>query len=237
MTRLILCLLLLVTDSNQADFILKKSDSSRFATRNSKIEVLLELYADGSLVSKERLDVYNKGRNKSLVKFLDKKRNGQLVLSVGKNLWVYFPRTRKPIRITPIQRIMGQASNGDIARLSYSTDYDAVLLREENFMGKDCYVLKLDAKSRSSTYRKIIYWISKGDHLPRKAEYYLISGKHFKTATFEDYRQFGDRKLVGLIRYQGVGSKNETVMRFLNYSEQSIPDKYFHKNYLSRVRL
>jgi len=234
----ILCLLLLAAGSDSANFILKQSDASRFPSDNSKIEIMLETYTDGKLDSKERLDVYNKGANKSLIKFLESKRKGHLVLSVDENLWVYFPSARRPIRITPIQRILGQASTGDIARLRYDTDYNPTILREEILNDRACFVLELTAKSKYSAYRKIIYWVSKSDFLPRKGDYFLISGKHFKTAYFEDYQQFGRKKLVGGIRYRSSHKpREETLIRFLSYTEKSIPEKIFHKNYLNRVRL
>ena len=196
--------------------ILKKSDRSRLLAEHLKIELSLETYENDALDTKERLDVYNSGSANSLVRFMDKKRNGQLVLSVAQNMWIYFPRTRKPIRITPMQRLMGQASNGDIARLSYSEDYHATLLREEIYAERACYVLELTAKSKSSTYRKIHYWVEKERYLPVKADYFLISGKHFKSASFEEYRKVNGATVVGTIRYHTLATPHkETIMRFL----------------------
>ena len=230
----IFCLALLFNGANE---ILHQSDQSRLNAQYMKVELSLEVYENDKLQESERLDVYNQGSDKALVKFLDKKRNGQLVLSVADNMWIYFPNTRKPLRITPMQRLMGQASNGDIARLSYSADYDATLLREDVYDGQPCWVLELTAKSRASTYRKVHYWVTKNDALPLKADFFLISGKYFKRAFFEDYKKVDGRWQIGAIRYQTIGNEKETtVMRFIQFSEKELPGKFFNKNYLSKVK-
>jgi len=222
--------------AQNAEEILKKSDRSRLLSTESKIELLVENYKENILNSSERMVVYNKGKNKSLVKLADRK--GQLVLTVDENMWIYFPRTRKPMRITPFQRLLGQASNGDIARLSYADDYNVLLLKEDTINDKPCFVLELSAKSKSSTYRKIHYWVSKKKYLPEKAEYYMISGKHFKTAFFENYQTINGRTLIGSMRFFKVDQpQNVTIMNFLSFNEKSLPNKYYNKNYLRNVKL
>jgi len=222
--------------AQNAEEILKESDRSRTFAAESKIELLVENYQDDKLDSSERMVVYNKGQKKSLVKLAD--RNGQFVLMVDENMWIYFPLTRKPIRITAFQRLLGQASNGDIARLSYVDDYNATLLKESTFNDEACHILELKAKSKSSTYRKIHYWISQKTQLPLKADYFMISGKHFKTAFFENYQTVKGRTLIGAMRFFKVDQpENVTIMKFLSFKEEALPDKFYNKNYLRNIKL
>ncbi len=219
----------------QSNEILKKSDRSRSIGEDSKIEILVETYHGDELDKSERMDVYERGGNKSLVRLLGRK--DQLVLMVNESMWLYFPNTRKPMRITPFQRLMGDANNGDIARLSYFEDYTATLIREEQVDNISCFLLELTAKSKSSTYRKIHYWVSKNNYLPIKADYFMISGKHFKTAYFENYKKVNGQTLIGSIRFYKVNTPNKiTVMKFLSFSESDVPNKYFNKNYLRKIR-
>jgi hypothetical protein len=46
-------------------------------------------------------------------------------------------------------------------------------------------VLDLVAKSKNTTYDRIRYWISIARKVGVKAEFMTVSGKRFKTATFE----------------------------------------------------
>ena len=78
----------------------------------------------------------------------------------------------------------GQASNGDIAATNYAADYEAKLVAEEKLDGELCYVLDLTARHKRTTYDKIRYWVSVARGVGVKAEFYSLSGKLLKTATF-----------------------------------------------------
>jgi len=113
------------------------------------------------------------------------KSKGQLVLMRDRNMWFLRPGLQKPVSISPRQRLSGQASNGDIASTDYSGDYAATLASEENVGGERCAVLDLVAKSKNTTYDRIRYWVSLSRRVGVKAEFLTVSGKRFKTATFE----------------------------------------------------
>lgn len=110
---------------------------------------------------------------------------GGKLLQVGRNMWYGKPELRKPISISPRQKLSGPAANGDIASTNYVLDYDAVLLREDRLGDEDAYVLDLTARNKWVTYDRIVYWVSKSRLVAMKAEFYTVSGKLFKTATFE----------------------------------------------------
>jgi len=110
---------------------------------------------------------------------------GSKILQVERNMWMTRPGLSKPIPISPRQRMSGQASNGDIAATNYAGDYDAQLGATENVDGDPCYVLDLSAKHKRATYDKIRYWVSVKRVVGIKAEFYSVSGKLLKTATFQ----------------------------------------------------
>lgn len=110
---------------------------------------------------------------------------GSKILQVERNMWMTRPGLSKPIPISPRQRMSGQASNGDIAATNYAGDYDAQLGATENVDGDPCYVLDLNAKHKRATYDKIRYWVSIKRVVGIKAEFYSVSGKLLKTASFE----------------------------------------------------
>lgn len=130
------------------------------------------------------LRVYSDANN-SLVTFLKPEYStGIKFLMQGRNMWLMSRETKKPVPISPRQRLIGEASNGDVATTNYVRDYDAKTLGEADVNGEPCYQLELTAKANNVTYDKIIYSISRKSHLGMKAEYYTVSGKHFKTAYF-----------------------------------------------------
>jgi hypothetical protein len=110
---------------------------------------------------------------------------GSKILQVERNMWMTRPGLSKPIPISPRQRMSGQASNGDIAATNYAGDYEAELAGTENIDGEECHVLNLAAKHKRATYDKIRYWVSVKRVVGVKAEFYSVSGKLLKTATFQ----------------------------------------------------
>jgi outer membrane lipoprotein-sorting protein len=110
---------------------------------------------------------------------------GGRLLQNGRSMWFGKATLTKPVSISTRQKMAGPASNGDIASTNYAKDYDATVLRTEPVNGENAYVLDLVAKSKFVTYDRIVYYVSVSRLVPLKAEFYTVSGKLFKTATFE----------------------------------------------------
>ena len=86
---------------------------------------------------------------------------GQKLLMQDRNMWFAKPGLSKPVPISPRQKLMGDASNGDIAATNYSADYKIVAAEEGKVNNEDCMVLNLQAADKRATYDRIKYWISK----------------------------------------------------------------------------
>lgn len=220
-----------------ADQILQLSDMSRNGWDSYVVHTTIKNFEDGNLKDEGGFDVTIKGMDKTLVKFLNADVKGEYLLMVGDDMWIYMPDTRKPIRITPLQRLMGNASNGDVARTRYAEDYTATLLREEVPDGTPCYVLDLRAKRDGATYNRIEYWVAKGTNRPKRAEIYLTSGKHYKTIDFDNYEEIhGKTLLTKMTITDRLRSGRTTIMRYDSYGPKELPDKYFNKDYLEKLR-
>ena len=110
---------------------------------------------------------------------------GARMLQVQRNMWLTKPGLKKPVAISPRQRLTGQAAIGDIAATNYAKDYNASFLREEAVAGEPCYLLQLAANSRQATYDRVLYWISVERGTAVRAEFQSLSGKKLKSARFE----------------------------------------------------
>ncbi len=220
-----------------ADEILHLSDRSRNGWDTYFVRTTIQNFEDNKLKEEGVFDVSIKGTDKTLVKFLNADVKGQYLLMVDDDMWIYMPNTRKPIRITPLQRLMGNASNGDVARTRYARDYTASFKREENIDGIPCFVLELNAKRDGSTYIKIDYWITKTTLRPQKAEIYLTSGKHYKTIHFDVYKEIRGRILLTQLTITDrLREGRTTIMKYSGYTQKEIPEKYFNKDYLGKLR-
>lgn len=222
---------------SSADEILQLSDRNRNGWDAYVVRTSILNYEDEALMEEGLFEVNIKGLDKTLVKFLNVDVKGQYLLMVEDDMWIYMPNTRKPIRITPLQRLLGNASNGDVARTRYAQDYAATISREESSNGKACYVLALNAKRDGATYKKIDYWVAKGSMQPQKAEIYLTSGKHYKTIIFDKYEQIRDRILLTQMTIvDRLREGRTTIMNFSGYAPKELPDKYFNRDYLEKLK-
>jgi hypothetical protein len=135
--------------------------------------------------SQSDYEVRVKGNNVLARCVAPSRQKDELFLFNDRNLWVDRPGLRKPISISPRQRLSGQAANGDIATTNYARDYTATLMGTETVNGIKAYKLKLKANSDKTTYEGIVYWISVDAQLGVQAEFLTLEGRAFKKARFE----------------------------------------------------
>jgi len=149
---------------------------------------------------------------------------GGKLLQVRRNMWFARPNLRKPVSISPRQKISGPAANGDIAATNYALDYDAEILGVEEFNGQQAYVLDLKAKNKWVTYDKVKYWVSTDNLVALKADFYTVSGKLFKTATFEmgNTIEFKGEKIPFVSRMEIADKLGKNTKSTLVYSDVEI---------------
>ena len=166
--------------------------------------------------------------------------NDRMVLMVDRNMWFIRSGLKKPVSISPRQKLMGDAANGDIASTNYAEDYDGTLSGEEAIKGEACYVLDLKAAGKNVTYDRIRYWVSKERLVGVKAEFFTISGKLFKTAEFKyDNRvRTPDGEEIPfvseLVIRDAIQKDKITTLAYSRIRVQTVPDSTFNLNVLVR---
>jgi len=158
------------------------------------------------------------------------------MLFEGRNLWLKIPRTRKVIRISPAQRLMGEASNGDVAATNFSLDYKPVLVGEEEVEGALCFHLTLTAVDRRVTYHKIEYWVIKETGKPFKSMHYSVSEKLLKVVYYKSFEKLnGQEKISRLLLINPLVKGNYTWMIYKNYQREDLGEHLFRKENLNRL--
>jgi outer membrane lipoprotein-sorting protein len=210
--------------------LLKRSDAFRNGWPSYVLHVKITSY-EGDKADEEKLyDVSQKGVDKTYVEFMSPRDKGRHLLMLGDDMWIYLPDTSRPVRITPLERLSGDASNGDVARTNYAADYSAAYLRTETAGAENCYVLELTAKRKGSTYQRIEYWLRTQDARPVKAEFYLTSGKHIKSATFDEYSEVnGHTQLRRMTLYDQIRHNSHSVLEYSGIAPRQLPDKLFYQ--------
>ncbi len=211
-----------------AQQILERADAFRGGWPSVVQHTRIENYDGDALVESADFEVSLKGEN-SVVRFLSVKNKGQSLLMRGDDMWYFLPSVARPIRITPIQRLLGNASNGDVARVRYSIDYEPSIAGEETIDGTLCTVLELRAKRKGATYQRMRYAVRQSDAQPVRAEFFLGSGKQTKTAFFEAPRlEAGRTVMTRLVIHDHIRQRSKTVMQFSGFVPRELPDKLFN---------
>lgn len=214
---------------NAAD-LLKRSDTYRNGWPSFVTRVKITNFEQGNADEEKLYEVSQKGTDRTYVEFLSPRDKGRHLLMLGDDMWIYLPDTSRPVRITPLERLSGDASNGDVARTNYATDYSPVYLRTEKVGADECYVLELTAKRKGATYQRILYWVRSADARPVRAEFYLTSGKHIKSATFDQYAESGGKLLLRRLTLQDEIRRNShSVLEYSNAVPRSLSDKLFYQ--------
>ena len=214
--------------SDRAADLLEKSDRFRATFDSFVVHVKLTNLEDARTTEEAEFDVSVKGDN-SLVRFLAVRNKGQSLLMRGDDMWLFLPSVARPVRITPIQRLMGNVSNGDLARLRYASDYSAVMDGEVEVDGQPCTVLELQARRRAATYQRVRYYVRTADGRPMRAEYFLTSGKPVKRALFSELREMAGRQILSRVLIEDAERPaSKTVIDLLTITTKPLPDKLFN---------
>ncbi len=173
--------------------------------------------------------------SKSLISFADPASvKGRKMLMDGNIVYLLFPRTTNPIRLSPLQVLLGQASNGDVVRTAFSDDYDVASLSDVDRNGVACYLFSLTIKKghTDSSYPKVSLWVEKETLRPAYAEFFT-GDKLLKQATYSDYRATRGKDFPFSVDIHDADDPHKhTVMSWLKVGEKPIPDTAFRREYL-----
>jgi negative regulator of sigma E activity len=214
--------------------LLSAIDGSRPSGQAARIELMLVTTDHGS-ESRRRYRVLDDGHGRSIVEFLDPLEFGQKLLATPDELWFFSARIHRAIRVPPSQRLFGEASYGDVARLQWSLDYEPRLddVPEDSVAGQPCWRLKLSARDASKTYRQILLWVAKATRLPLQAQYFTASGKFLKSAEFPRARWVDGRVVndVWLLR-SATSTKRSTVLTIESVTPTVVEASHFTRRAL-----
>lgn len=228
--------------------ILAASDAVRNPARPFAVTVTLLEYRGGKQTDSSTLTVYSKadntgGQYRTLIRIVAPQRDAnKLMLKNGNDLWFFDPASQASIRLSPQQRLLGQASNGDVVTVNLAKDYKAELLGEEELADGErvmrrAYRLGLAAASPDVTYHRVEMWVDTTSSRPIRARFYAESGHLLKTAFYRKFQpQLGRERPTEVVIIDGLDPAWVTVMRYSDFAWQAAPDAWFQRDYLPRFK-
>jgi outer membrane lipoprotein-sorting protein len=230
-----------------ANDILAASDAIRNPGQAFSITVTLTEFQAGKQVDTSTLVSYSRtqpsGQFSSLVRFvLPARDTGKLMLKNGNDMWFYDPTSKASVRLSPQQRLLGQASNGDVATVNLAKDYRATLVGTEDTQDgerktRKAHKLALTAASSDVTYASIEIWVDAENNRPIKARFFAESSRLLKPAYYRRYQpQLGMERPTETVIIDGLNPQSVTIMRFSDYAARTIPETWMQRDFLPRFQ-
>jgi hypothetical protein len=137
-----------------------------------------------------------------------------------------------------MQKLLGDASTGDIATMNWAGDYMGQLVGEEpcqpEAKAPACLHLSLQAARKGVTYQRIELWVGKARHEPVHADLYVQSDKLAKQARFVLDKSGGPAAVSEMVLVDQLSNKKETRIRYLARKERTVPEEWLNPMFLAR---
>ena len=224
--------------TDDAAALLQAADGYRTGTDNLQVETQVSvLNRDGTPDKERRYTVFVQAQHKSLVLMRSPAEAGQKVLMLGDDFWLLMPGSQRPLRITPTQKLLGDASTGDIATMSWADDYTGRVVGDEP-CGADpepvCRHLSLQAARKGVTYQRIELWLGKARHEPVRADLYVQSDKLAKQARFVFDKPALPTMVTEMVLLDQLSNHKETRVRYLSRQGKAVPEAWLNPMFLAR---
>jgi outer membrane lipoprotein-sorting protein len=229
--------------------IVTGTDQVRNPGRPFRVTVRLTEYVAGQERNHDIIVVFAKEdaatrQYRNLIQYVEPARDaGKKVLLDGQSLWFFDPASNLSIRISAQQRLLGQAAIGDVLTVNLAADYAPSLVGSEQIQdaaGKecDCWHIDLKAANDRAVYNRVEYWVEHGSFHPIKGKFYSDSGRLLKILYYRGFsEQLGGVRPTEAVIIDAVNTSLVTTATFGDYRYQDIPDAWFQRDYLPRLRI
>ena len=231
-----------------AQEIIRNADAIRNPDRSFRLTSTLSDYVRGKLRDQNVLQVFaspdaRSGQFRNLVRYVAPPRDaGKAALLDGAALWFYDPASKVSVRISPQQRLIGQAAIGDVLTVNLAVDYAGTLLGDETIQDagrkdRQCWHLDMKAANDQAVYNRVEYWVEHGTSYPVKAKFYSDSGRLLKILYYRGFEeQLGRIRPTEAVIIDAVDTSLVTTFKFGDFHAQNIPDAWFQRDYLPRLQ-
>ena len=216
--------------------LLLKADSYRGGSTALQVETeVTTLKRDGSTDKERRYTVFTQSQHRSLVLMRSPAEAGQKVLMLGDDFWLLLPGSARALRITPSQKLLGEASTGDIATLSWADDYTGTLVGDASCADqRPCLHLSLQAARKGLSYQRIELWLGRQHHEPLAADLYVQSDKLAKRAVFVLDKPGAPTRVDAMLLTDELGGGRQTRVRYLSRQPREVPAQWLNPMFLAR---
>ncbi|MCY7295218.1 outer membrane lipoprotein-sorting protein [Alteromonas sp. a30] len=142
------------------------------------------------------MEFFAKGDNVLIEILSPRVDKGKYILKSSEDLWMYFSKINRSIRIAARDSFMGtDANNYDLLELNLVDDYDIVSHTDEMLDGKPVIRAELRARPDTEGYSRIVSYIDPINKTIIRNDCFAISDTMIKSIAYFDHQMVGDYKV------------------------------------------
>jgi hypothetical protein len=151
--------------------------------------------------------------------------------------WIYLPALGRVRRIASDKSndsFMGSDFTYDDMGARYPLADQHKIIREENFLGWDCYVIESTPNESNSEYVKTLSWIIKDEWIGLKKEFVGRNGSVVRLLTINDYDQINSIWVITDMTMTNVVKNTSTTIKMNDVSfDNNLRSSFFTERQMS----
>ncbi|HOK00219.1 MAG TPA: outer membrane lipoprotein-sorting protein [Termitinemataceae bacterium] len=182
------------------------------------------------------MQVYLKNTDPSIVLGVytaPEKLAGRKILVEGSSFWLLDKRMKDPIRISSRQMLAGQASAGDLTRLTFSENYTVI---EGTRQGSQVVLELRPRTDRDIQYARIRLTLNAEDARPVQGEFFGETGVLMKRVYYEGYQQIQGKTMVVRLRIVNELNKTESRIELSSFEQKTLDSRFFSREGMKALR-
>lgn len=215
-------------DPGRIDSLLREVDRYRglVGDHSSRLEISVE--CDGLATSNLyalRVHPDPEGRSVLLRTLAPASEKGNVVLSRPDGMWILPSTSSRPVPISPLQRLLGDASVGDVLNVELAGRYDGT----ESVSGGTRH-LELAARAAGTLYERIALDIDATSARPVSARFLSRDGRELKRLRHLGFVRSQGRELASELELVDAATPaRRTLVRFSRFRSARFPSGTFEK--------
>lgn len=225
-----------------AESLLDKVDKVQRNYKTFSFNAMMEINNRGrKLVKTFNGQIQTEG-SKAFMEYTNPQDRGSRYLKLDQDMWIYMPAAQDVLKISGHllrDGVMGSdMSYNDILDLgSYNIKYEATLISDSTYEGKEVYILTVTAKDDTASYAKIDMTVDKKKYLIYKMIMYAKGrdgDRAIKEFTMDDYKNFSGINVAMYMTVKDLRKKDsQTVMTYQEVKvNPDIKSEVFTRSYL-----
>jgi hypothetical protein len=199
--------------------LLTASDPFAAAPEEARVELAFEA-ANGARVP---LEIWRRGDERALVRFLAAKDLGKFVLRRGNDVWLLAPGARDPVKMSPALAPAGGAALDELLALRLGRDYRAIAAEEKN----DVVTFDLEGTRPGVEPPRLRWVVDRARRRPLRAEFRDAEGTVRRLVEFKAWREGARLEPAEVVAKDVVRGGRPLVVHIFAIEKRAVPDALF----------